>query len=464
MDPKTFQKLWFAWASCQNHDFVMPDPYCGWNPSCLGGDGTRMGIAISKAIISPIEKREGSPLETPNRRLDRCFITSAHLSTAEARNAREARDHLRHIANVKLGNVREPYVDCESKNENLFQYIPEPTRDLLSALMNDQLPSLELLHSVGRVFLLLSHEASLCQFLPITILSHMVDFIHKPSEVPSFLDELDHYNPDFATFLRRTVVEYGDQWPSYITSFLQHIVDRVRNLEEHMVVPEVPAPIPGSYNPPKYGRFYYFRSDGKQVRRGRPFSIDDKNTAKQIEFDDVPYGPHCRKFYPKVSAKGSTYMFFWFCPLHGHCFGGHMISGSEGRKDPHFSLYKHIESAPKKIFYDFACSLSEYAGNRESGFFKSSSFYHDIFHGVGHICSPVFKASRLRGIDAMNTSICEQFNAFLQCIKEFRPPHEPNKFHVLYTVFCASVENQKKKSLSFKCTSLSSCTRPLMII
>ena len=127
-----------------------------------------------------------------------------------------------------------------------------------------------------------------------------------------------------------------------------------------------PSPIVDSYNPPKLGRFYYFREDGKQVRKARPFSIDDKG---QLEYDDIPRGPHCRKHYPKFSSKGSTFLFLWFCPLHGHCYGGHIINGAKGRKDPHFSLYTHLENVPKKLFYDFACSLNEYALSRESGYF-----------------------------------------------------------------------------------------------
>ena len=352
MDPKTFQKLWFAWASCQNHDFVMPDPYCGWNPSCLGGDGTRMGIAISKAIISPVERREGPTLPTHNRRLDRCFISSGQLSTVEARSAREARDHLRYIANIKLGKVREQPAEYENQTENLLNYMPEPVRGLFSAWMNDQLPSIDMVNCVSKMFLLLSHEASLSQFLPYALLPHMVDFLHEPSVMASVVDGLECYNVDLATFLRVTVAEYRDHWPSYMSTFIQYryLIDRVKNLEEQMVMPEEPIAIAGSYNPPKYGRFYYFRPDGKQVRRGRPFSIDG-HSGKQNEYDDVPDGPHCRKFYPKISAKGSTYMFFWFCPLHGHCFGGHMINGSEGRKDPHFSLYKHIWMLHQRIFF-----------------------------------------------------------------------------------------------------------------
>jgi len=35
-------------------------------------------------------------------------------------------------------------------------------------------------------------------------------------------------------------------------------------------------------------------------------------------------------------------LFLWFCPAHGHCYGFHVIPGSEGRKDPANSLYTFL--------------------------------------------------------------------------------------------------------------------------
>ena len=54
--------------------------------------------------------------------------------------------------------------------------------------------------------------------------------------------------------------------------------------------------------------------------------------------------------------------------------------------------------------------------NRESGYFSQTRFSHDIFHICSHKCSPAFRCQRLEGFSGFNTSICEHFNAFLQCI------------------------------------------------
>ena len=109
-DPKTtqglglstlwIQKLWFAWASRQDVEFREPDPFCGWNPKCLAGDGTKIGICLSRAMVSPIDRRHGDGIQTPNRRLGRYFIASQHLVPAEAKRASEAKAHLKDMCDM----------------------------------------------------------------------------------------------------------------------------------------------------------------------------------------------------------------------------------------------------------------------------------------------------------------------------------------------------------------------------
>ena len=92
-----------------------------------------------------------------------------------------------------------------------------------------------------------------------------------------------------------------------------------------------------------------------QLRSPRLFEIDRKKTSKRDNFDDDP-DKLCSKSFPVVSKRGTTYLFLWFCAAHGHCYGFHMIPGSEGRKDAANSLYCYLEKAPETIFYDFAKS------------------------------------------------------------------------------------------------------------
>lgn len=133
------------------------------------------------------------------------------------------------------------------------------------------------------------------------------------------------------------------------------------------------------------------------------------------------------KSFCKLGKSGMSYLFVWFCPNHGPCLGFHAIPGSAGRKDPAAALYTHKELPPRIVFYDHACSLSEYVKNRESSFFKNTRFYHDIFHGFTDKCSPAFRCSTLNGLEQTNASICKQFSSFIKRIKaSARFPTQPH--------------------------------------
>ena len=112
-----------------------------------------------------------------------------------------------------------------------------------------------------------------------------------------------------------------------------------------------------------------------------------------------------------------AYLFLWICPRHGHCYGFHIIPGSEGRKDPAATVYTHMETPLKCIFYDHACSLSEYFKNWKSGFFENTGVLHNLFHGFTDKCSTSLSCADLNCFSQVNTSISEQFNSYIQRIK-----------------------------------------------
>ena len=145
-----------------------------------------------------------------------------------------------------------------------------------------------------------------------------------------------------------------------------------------------------------------------------------KKNANFNDFSEVDQA--CRKMFPRMSRSGFGYLFLWFCPVHGHSYGFHLISGGESRKDPFCSLFKYCQTMPEHMYYDFACQLSEYCLNREPELFKSTRFWHDLFHFMGHLCGINFKSGRILGQEGVNTEICEQVNSFLQCI-QYTGPH-----------------------------------------
>ena len=171
---------------------------------------------------------------------------------------------------------------------------------------------------------------------------------------------------------------------------------------------------------------------------------DIPGTAKDAVFDEMPnVDKPCTKNFPGVSYGGYGYLFLWFCPMHGHSYGFHLIAGGEGRKDPFSSLYKFAPEAPKDVFYDFACGLSEYSLNREPRFFFDTRFWHDLFHAFGHKCGINFKSSRVQGLEGLNTEICEQVNAFLQCIK-FTASHLSQEHFSFFLQFFLYLLNKDK--------------------
>ena len=76
--------------------------------------------------------------------------------------------------------------------------------------------------------------------------------------------------------------------------------------------------------------------------------------SKRCIFDEMSnVDQPCTKNFPGISY---GYLFLWFCPMHGHSYGFHLIAGGEGRKDPLASLFK---SAPKDVFYDFSADIKK---------------------------------------------------------------------------------------------------------
>ena len=144
-------------------------------------------------------------------------------------------------------------------------------------------------------------------------------------------------------------------------SVLRYLSQRIK--ETHQNDPPAPdcSPI-WPYNPPKYGRAYYFIKEGGQIRYARKFTIDEQGSKRN--HDDASTTSKCSKYYLVIALKGTCFMFLWFCPSHGHCYGFHIVNGSEGRKDAANSLLTHLPAAPSTIFYDFSCSLEEYCMNR----------------------------------------------------------------------------------------------------
>lgn len=305
-------------------------------------------------------------------------------------------------------------IDGDKNTDSTF--LPEPLLGSFNMFLN--LENGPLKNSYCDVFAQLSNDSSMDTVLPFVICKDCLDISGKAligmlegEEYVKFCDMLDYFNPEISHLLRQSMSSFGAPTDD-IFKLIHFCASFVSDYHSKDVIPVNSSMIPGSYNPPRDGRAYYFSKEGCQLRRMRSFPID----KEKKKLNDDASVTACSKIYPQVTKRGRNFLFLWFCPLHGHCFGFHIIPESEGRKDPAASLYLFKEQAPEVVIYDFACSLDEYVRNRESGYFSQTRFFHDIFHGFSHKCGSNFRCGRLKGLK-VNTSICEQFNSYMQCIK-----------------------------------------------
>ena len=448
---KTFSKCFFSWASHQPREFRKSCSWC--TPKVLACDGTKIGILHQNMNIQPIEETEATseknPIVTATRRFDRCFLsnpaklkdetTAQHKERVE--NVKMARRYLKDLtSNVSSALTQ---LESESQKRNLLDVFPVKAKELLTKFLTQKMTT-DQLSGTKRLFYILSFDAPFRSFLPTDLIPSIKKIVESRIDEAAFsfiMTECSEYNFVFGQFLSHFFDENG--FDSCIISLIDHLLESLTFVAESVSESPVPNEILKSYNPPKTGRFYYFNRSGNQLRSNRYFTIDAEQTKKQTD-DDQPITSSCSKQYPNVAKRGASFLFLWFCPSHGHCYGGHIVNGSEGRKDPVASLYQYMKVAPEVVFYDFACSLEEYCMNREASFFKHTRFYHDIFHGYAHNCSSMYPSKGLRGMQ-FNTSICEQFNSFLQCVKA-SAKHMSQSHFIFYVQSFIDIWNEKKKA------------------
>ena len=447
----TFVKFWFAWLAAHNIDFRKGvDRWCGPDRKLLACDGTHVGVSLTRLDVQPVEKPDvnGSIVGPGHRRYDRVFLFYPERATAsEKQNIRAARKHLKYIAEEAIGveNSITPTIEERQALDNLLLHVSPQNnscQNVLKLFLRFDLPP-NLKRTLGKVFAILAADAPLSAFMPlryhddiITLCSTAREGIIYDSEHQ--IDKMYQYCPELADLFR--------QAPKFdvllcIVSFVEYLVSFIKQIHESDPCSEPAVPAPGTYDP-ESGVAYYFTDHGQKVHSMPTYELDTKRHAQDL-FDDAPHQDTCIKFPAPVTYGGFNYTFFWFCPVHGHCLGYHLIPGHEGRKDPFSSLYAYLPDPPKEIFYDFACSLNEYCLNREPRFFRDTRFWHDLFHGYSHKCAVSFNSSRIRGLDVTDTEICEQFNSFLGKIK-YTGSHMTQSHFCLFLQFMINIWNEKK--------------------
>ena len=449
MNPKTFITWVFAWLSAFKIDFRESiDPWCKHCPEILAGDGTHIGVSVKNMDLRhPVNKPDSDEVyKCMHRRYDRVLIRN-----------KNHRQHLNYLCRKYLKKLKsQDIIDVETeatKTHLLLAHIQtttslEVTQFFIAFVQRTE--DRHVLHCMARLLYMMSGDAALSSVLPFEcheIIQRCCEDIKNGVPVDLLLEEMKTYCVEVSQLLKLGIIH---DFSNIVTSFVMYVLDHIKAVHLNNRPTPPSQPVPQSYNPSK-GCAYYFTPSGNQLRQMPTYSVNC--TSKNPSYDDDPEVDRaCSKKFPSVSFGGFGYMFLWFCPIHGHSYGFHLISGGEGRKDPFSSLFKYMEKAPKHIFYDFACQLSEYCLNREPEFFKNTRFWHDLFHSLGHTCGINFKSGRVCGLEGINSEICEQVNSFLQCIKYTGSHLSQEHFMFFVQFFLHLMNTEKTKAFQRKAT------------
>lgn len=114
------------------------------------------------------------------------------------------------------------------------------------------------LSATRKVLHLLSFDAPLRSFLPRSLFRYVDDVINDSNDATLAVVcyQCQKYNPALGVFIESFIS--NNTLHNDVVIFLRYICERISENEKLII--EAPAPIEcqGSYNPPKYGRFYYF--------------------------------------------------------------------------------------------------------------------------------------------------------------------------------------------------------------
>ena len=443
ISPNVFISWFFGWLAAFKIDFrAQVDPWCKYNPKILACDGTHIGVSLrNMRLEKPVTAPEDLDriLKPVHKRIARMIIQK-----------RPHRAHLRYLCRSQMRKLKpaeelDPQIEATNTQE-LIQHVQDNCDIRMAAFITvfaQKNEHQEMLLAMAKLLHMLSGDAALSSVVPFDshriIIQCCTDALNN-TETANHMDKLKHWCMEVATLL---TLGRRYQLLDLITNFCHSLIDEVCRMHSEDRDAPPAQRIPNTYDPPS-GTVYYFTPHGDRLRNMPQYDISERKN-----YDDRPeVDPPCRKIFPEVSFGGFGYIFLWFCPIHGHSYGFHMIAGGEGRKDPFAPLFKYMEEMPDHIFYDFACQLSEYCLNREPELFRKTRFWHDLFHLVGHKCGYNFKSGRVIGLDGINSEIAEQWNSFLQCIK-FTASHLSQDHFVFILQFFLN-EMNKKKTKNFR--------------
>ena len=441
MSKSSFVDTFFCWLSAKGIDFRNHiDPFCGHNPDMLACDGTHIGPALRNLSMTPIETADESKgnVIVESKRYGRTFIPGVDI------NSKDAREYLTDLAN----NV--DHASSKERLDNLIGLCPtvfEPIlRSFDSSILSESFST-----ATSNLLRFLSSDAALITLIPYDSVDDITDML-TPQELVN-QECIQRLKPTLGSPISEFLMESLDT--EHKLSAVECIIALASEVKKfYGSASIIPANEIDSTYRPHSGVAYYFTPSGNKIRTLPNYTLNESASETQRTMVHT----ECSKKFPRVSRGGYSNLFLWLCPKHGHCYGFHLIPGSEGRKDPFASIYQYKPVPPKHVFYDFSCSLSEYSLSRAPGYFRHVRMWFDLFHSFNHTCGDAFKYQRLdSSIGNPNTEICEQFNAYLQRIKYCATHLSQAKFCFLlqYAIYKWNIKRtevcKKRQLMLIKC-------------
>ncbi len=344
---KTFIQLVFGIIARFQIDFRAEiDPICGHNPKVLACDGTKIGVSVKMSDLKhPVTKPDISGTElVKHKKTNRCLLpcplklpTETNAShKAKSQQFKRARKFLRVLCLCAKEGNSHPYSDLEFAEERLLflQVVGDLGRqellDLFVMYIDRDCPTPVFQRLTDFLLLFMISDVSVCAVLPFRFHQQILsccEAIVDGEECQKQLLEMNGFAPELGSLLHTCIVHNRT---GTVVKFVQELVQNTEYFHSSCddVTPPA-APQEDSYNPPS-GAAYYFTGHGKQVRQMPGWDL--KDVQKKRRGKDGP--AECTKLFPQVSMGGFGYMFLFFCPLHGHCYGFHLIDGGRGGKTP----------------------------------------------------------------------------------------------------------------------------------
>lgn len=414
MSPGTFLKWYFNWMAAQKIDYRITGDPCQNDPDCellLVFDGTHRGPSekylkgenfdvINRPTVDTIGPQQHS-------RYTRVLLPYKSYSDT---TTKPLRTHLDQLCR-RIYQQGFKYDDNAQLNKNLLARCTDARFKTVVQVIIDRSFDNVLLKPMANVLGSMIRDAPLLQFIPWKCRNRfriLFANVLRGTDISASLKELYSYKPPLATVLK--LAAPSNIAKTIVVNFYVYLVDELERIHGDDIPYPVAKIIDNTYRP-DLGGAYHFTKHSNRVRDARGYKAD-KKTA------DKPVTDKCTKKYPKVGRGGFGYLEAVCCAKHHHIIGSHIIAGGEGAKDVMYPLYLFCPEPPNDIFYDNSCHADEYCYSREPNFFREINWWHDNFHGEkNHKCGWCYKPRRVKRTWHLNTAACEQFNAFILCIK-----------------------------------------------